>query len=229
MGWAVLAGEAATFPSGEATINAHLGRPAAPGRYPAFIAVHGIYGLEAGNRRAVERLAEEGYVGLAIDWQSHEPDPHDSDLVRYVGDAAAFLQRQEHVDPERIAVGGYCRGGRVVYLALAEYPWLRAGVAYHATLPREPDPRTYLDPFEVVGRIRAPVLMLHGAADDRSPLEHTFRMAQRLEGLEKTFTLKVYSGAGHAFTLPGGTAYAPEAASDAWDETVRFLDRYVRR
>jgi len=46
--------------------------------------------------------------------------------------------------------------------------------------------------------------------------------------LGKTFELTVYSGTGHAFTLPDGGAYNPVAAANAWDQSIAFLDRYLR-
>ena len=46
--------------------------------------------------------------------------------------------------------------------------------------------------------------------------------------VDKPFALKVYSGTGHAFTAPDGGAYNPQAASDAWEEAIRFLDRHLR-
>jgi carboxymethylenebutenolidase len=227
MGWGIIGGEAVEFRSSGVTVRAHLGRPAAPGRFPAIILIPGILGLEVGNKRAAERFGDEGYVGLGLDWKSGEQDRHDRQILEFVGDAIAFLQRQEYVDPARIVVGGYCRGGALTYRALAEYPALRAGVVYHGTLLREIEPLR-IDPFERIAEIQAPLLILHGAADPRSLPELTYEMAQRLEALGKTFELKVYSGGGHAFVLPDASSYLPEAGADAWRETISFLDRYVR-
>ena len=226
MGWGILGGEDVEFRSGETTIQAHLGRPAAPGRYPAVIMLHGINGPSPGTRRAAERLGDEGYDGLLINWQSREKDPPDSELMQYIADAAAFLRRQEYVDGDRIAVAGYCRGGGLVYLALEHHPWLRAGIAFHGfPFYRELDAKKPQHPYDLAERIQAPVLILHGAADDRAPAEDVYRMAQRLEALGKTFMLKMYSGTGHAFTTPDAGAYNPVAASDAWEEAIKFLHR----
>jgi carboxymethylenebutenolidase len=227
MGWSILGGETVEFRSGGATVRGHLGRPAAPGRYPAIVMIHGINGLLAGNKRAAERLGEAGYVALAIDWKSVEPEPHDQTILQYVEDAVAYLRGRDEVDGERIAVGGYCRGGALTYVALARYAWARAGVAFHATLKEQVDANR-LDAFAEPERIQAPIVALHGAADPVSPVALTYRMAERLEALGKQFELKVYSGAGHGFALPDGSAYHPAAASDCWDEAIRFLDRYLR-
>ena len=229
MGWGIPGGEDVQFRSGDATIQAHVGRPASPGRYPAIITLHGINGPSAGTLRAAQRFGDHGYVGCAINWQSVDKDPPDSTLMQYVADAAAFLRQQEYCDGERIAVAGYCRGGGLVYLALEHHPWLRAGIAMHGfPFYRQLDANKPQHPYDLADRIQAPVLILHGAADDRAPAEDVYRMAQHLEALGKTFVLTVYSATGHAFTLPDGGAYNPAAAANAWDQSIAFLDRYLR-
>src|SRR4051794_3274397 len=229
MGWGILGGGNVTFRSGEATLAACLGRPAAPGRFPAVIILHGTSGLGAGMRRVAERFGEEGYVGLMVNWQSDVEDPHDDVLVGYLDAAAAFLRSQEYVDDDRLGLAGYCRGGTAVYLGLAAYGWPRAGIAFHG-LPfyRELEPTRPRHAYGSLDRLQVPLLILPGAADDRAPIAGIYRTAERLEELGKRFALKVYSGTGHAFTAPDGGAYDPLAAGDAWDEAIRFFDRHLR-
>jgi len=225
----VLGGERVEFLSGGVPIRAHLGRPAAPGRYPAVIVLHAMPGWIENVRRATERLGDEGYVGLVMDWRSREEDPPDSELMRYVADAAAYLRGLEYVDGDRIAVTGYCRGGGLVLLALAHHPWLRAGISFHGdAFYRALDAKKPQHAYDLADRIQAPVMILHGAADDVAPVQDMYRFAQRLESLGKRFVLKVYSGTGHAFGLPGMKAYDPAVAADAWQEGIAFLDCHLR-
>jgi carboxymethylenebutenolidase len=229
MGWGILGGQDVQFRSGDVMLQGHLGRPAAPGRYPAVIWLHGIFGPTAGTNRAAERFGDEGYVGLTVHWQGRDQDPPDSAIMRYIGDAAAFLHSQDYVDRERIAIAGQCRGGGLVYLALENHPGLRAGIAMHGfPFYAALDAKKPHHPYDLADRIRAPLLILHGAADERARAEDVYRMAVRLESLGKQFTLKMYSGVGHAFTLPDSNDYDPMAASDAWEELIGFLDCYLR-
>jgi carboxymethylenebutenolidase len=229
MGWGILGGEDVECRSGGVTVRGHLGRPAAPGRFPAVISLHGRSGPSAGTNRAAERYGDAGYVGLAIDYFSRTNDPPDAEVMGYVADAAAFLRGQAYVDGDRIAICGYCGGGGRAYLALAHHPWLRAGVIFHGGL--------FLDklteqrpehPFDVVDRIQVPLILLHGAADPAVKPEQVFRVVQRLEECGKTFEFKMYSGTRHMFVLPNGTDFNPAASGDAWDESIRFLDRHLR-
>jgi carboxymethylenebutenolidase len=228
MGWGILDGEDVEFRSGGATVQAHLGRPAAPGRYPAVISLHGRNGPSPGTRRAAERYGDEGYVGLALNYFSVSDDPADAEVMQYVADAAAFLRTQEYVDGDRIAVCGYCRGGGLAYTALAHHPWLRAGVIFHGGLfVPEINAKRPEHPFDLVDRIQVPLLILHGAADPAVTRDLIFRLVDRLETGGKQYTLKLYNGTRHAFTLPDGGDYNPAAAGDAWAEQIRFLDTHL--
>jgi carboxymethylenebutenolidase len=191
--------------------------------------LHGINGPGPGNRRAAERFGDEGYVGMLVNWQSRDKDPPDSELMQYVQDAAVFLREQDYVDADRIGIAGYCRGGGLMFLALEHHPWLRAGLSFHGyAFYQELSDKKPRHPYDLADRIQAPLIMLHGAADDRSPIANMYRLAQRLEELGKEFKLTVYSGTGHAFTLPDGGAYNPAAAADSWERAINFLDQHLR-
>ena len=157
--------------------------------------LHGINGPAPGTRRAAERFGDEGYVGCLLNWQTVDKDPADGELMRYVADAAEYLRGQEYVDGDRLAVAADCRGGGLVYLALEHHPWLKAGISYHGfPVDRQLDDKKPQHPYDLADRIQAPLLILHGAADDRSLAADVYRMAEPLEELGKAFQLKVYSG-----------------------------------
>ncbi len=229
MGWSTIRGEAVEFRSCGQTIQAHLGRPAVPGRFPAVIILHGLPGLQPNVKRAAERFGDEGYVGLAINWQSAEPDPPDADQMSYVADAAAYLRGLDCVDGDRIAVAGYCRGGALVILALGTHPWLRAGVSFHGdAFYRQLDAKKPQHPYDLADQFQAPLLILHGGNDRTCEVADMYRLAQRLEELGKPYALKVYGSVGHAFALPEMKAYDPRAGADAWPEAIRFLDQHLK-
>jgi carboxymethylenebutenolidase len=48
-----------------------------------------------------------------------------------------------------------------------------------------------------------------------------------LTGANKTFDIKVYPGAQHAFFNDTGTRYNAEAAADAWQMTLAWFRRHL--
>ena len=71
--------------------------------------------------------------------------------------------------------------------------------------------------------VRAPVLLVHGADDTVVPPEESTRMAERLKASGATTELLVIPGAGRLFNF-----HQPEPASQAWQATVAWLDRYLQ-
>lgn len=142
--------------------------------------------------------------------------------LRDLGAANHFLREQGF---ERIGVMGGSYGGYLVLMALTQQPTLwTAGAAlypfanlvtlYESTRPA--DLRPYLtdqigtpearpdfyhnhSPSNFVEQIQAPLLLLQGANDPRTPLSEAEAMAKQLGGAGKTYELHVYEGEGHGF------------------------------
>jgi dienelactone hydrolase len=104
-------------------------RPAGRGRWPGIIVVSGSGGglLEA--RAAL--LASRGYAVLALAYFNYEKLP--KNLVRipleYFGTALGWMQSQESVQSEQLAVMGGSRGGELALLLGATYSQIKAVVA----------------------------------------------------------------------------------------------------
>src|SRR5687768_7451595 len=63
--------------SNEQAYVSYLAAPAAEGTYPAIVLIHSFNGLEEGYRTMTDRLAAEGFVVLAVGWQTFERSPSD--------------------------------------------------------------------------------------------------------------------------------------------------------
>jgi len=228
---------AVSFASQAGPIDGWIARPAETGRYPALVLLSGIGGAQPQYRSVAEQFAEEGIVGVVLDWMMREKDPPDPTVMLDLDACARYLQEQSYVDPDQIALGGYCRGGTLALLGLGQLPSFSAGVIFHgdpfyvqgAPHPYDMTPeKRPVEPYALADRIEAPLILLHGAADTVVPVEQVYRFVARLEELGKRFELKLYSGTGHAFTLlgeAGGRWWHPEHAEDAFREAVLFLRR----
>jgi len=209
--------EEVRFPGGGGEIQAWIARPTETGRYPAIALLHGRNGPNDSFRDVAFRFAEEGIIGLALNYMTHTQDPSLEDMLRSTGDALSFLKSQAHVNTECIAVGGYCKGGGLTYQALANQQGYSAGVIWHGGLSDEN--------VEAALRVQAPMLIIHGASDTPVPIDKVYDLTKQLNKQGKRFELKVYHSCDHAFTLPGGDRYVAEAADDAFREAVLFLRR----
>ena len=107
-----------------------------------------------------------------------------------------LLKSNPMVDPAKIAVVGYCFGG-TVGIELAETGAPIAGlVLIHGSFKNFP--------AEAAKKIKAPVLILHGAEDPVAPIAEITAFIDQLRAANVSWQLELFSGTTHAFTNPKG-------------------------
>lgn len=206
--------------SGGQAYQSYLAAPDADGVYPGIVLIHSFNGLENGYRTMVDELAAEGFVVLAVGWQTFERQPSDDTVEQLVNDSVAFLTARDDVDPERLGLTGFCAGGRYTMLLLPQIDSFKAGVAWYG-FPYRGD----TTPASLIGDLSAPMLIIHGTADEASPIADIYQYAGDLTSAGKTFELKVYSGEPHGFMLANGELRSDEVAQDAFNEMAAFFGR----
>jgi dienelactone hydrolase len=205
------------------------------GPRPGILLVHGGAGLDEHAREQARRYAALGYVVLACDMfgdgiagdrervigclSALRDDP--PSMVRRARAGLAALSRCPGVDG-RAGVIGFCFGGMVA-LALARAGEPVAGaVSMHGSLAtgRRAEP----------GRVRARLLVCHGALDLHVPLGDVTAFAEEMNSAGADWQLIMYGGALHGFThsraVPGtvpGVAYDPLADQRSFAAARSFL------
>ena len=115
-----------------------------------------------------------------------------------------LLSNHPRIDPSRIAIMGFSRGGRVaMYASLKRFQRMHgpAGVEFAAYLPFYPACwTTYIEDEQVS---EGPIRIFHGTADNWTPIEPCRKYVERLRKLGKDVQLIEYSSAYHAFDAPG--------------------------
>lgn len=207
------------------------------GPRPGVFVVHEWWGLNEFAKTQARRLAELGYVAFAADLYGEgrvTSDPAEAgklagevrgDAELWMGRAKAALDafaKSEHVDPKRIAGIGFCFGGTTVLQMAGAGHELAAVVSFHGNLP----------PFsqEQAERIRAKVLVLHGAADTHVPDQAVTAFMDSLRETKVDWQLVAYSGAKHSFMNPDsdkmkspGVGYDERTAKRAWAQMQAFF------
>jgi carboxymethylenebutenolidase len=73
-------------------------------------------------------------------------------------------------------------------------------------------------------RIKVPVLCLFGDKDASIPLAEVEAIRKRLAMQPREHAVHVYPGAEHGFFCDERGSYSPDAAQDAWQRTVQWLE-----
>jgi carboxymethylenebutenolidase len=229
-----------------AHIRGYIARPKASGRFPAVIVVNEVFGLHAYILDTCRRFAKLGYVALAPGFFDRAGDPaplpmtqfdqirkivataNDQQVMSDVGVAIKYLQAQPYVDGRKLAITGFCWGGKVVWNACETYPQLKAGVAWYGQMAPAGPPQPPADPahprlwpVEHAAELKAPVLGLYGGKDPLSQAAPAMEEALKKAGKTGS-SLHVYPDAGHGFHADYRDSYVEPDAKDGWSRLLAF-------
>jgi carboxymethylenebutenolidase len=151
----------------------------------------------------------------------------DERLVGDVDAAMKHLKSLAHANG-KVAVIGYCSGGRQSFLAGCRLSFDAVIDCYGAFVTVDAPAESPLNAKAVVGEtpnLSAPLLGLFGADDQFPSPEQTAVLEKALTEAGKEFDFHVYEGAGHAFFSVNRPSFRPEAALEGWGLIFEFLGR----
>lgn len=169
--------------------------------------------------RQVVPYEDPSYVGLLEQLD-------DDEMLADVDAAVAHLNGLGFAN-EKIALVGFCMGGRVSFLVAARrrlgtcVGYYGGGIAVQrrANLPALLDQATHFS---------TSWLGLFGEEDPHIPMEEVEQVRTALLGAPVESNVLTFSGAGHGFNCDDRAAFHPEAARAAWDHTTQWLARTLR-
>jgi dienelactone hydrolase len=111
-----------------------------------------------------------------------------------------ILAKHPRVDPNRIVLMGFSRGGQAaLYASLDRFNklWNKSGVQFAGYIPFYPDcSTTYATDTEVAAR---PIRIFHGTPDDYNPVASCKRYVARLQAAKRDVVLTEYPDSQHGF------------------------------
>ena len=150
--------------------------------------------------------------------------------------ALAWIKQQPWAKPDKVAVNGWSYGGYMVLKLLEAAPGaFAAGIAgapvtrwelydtayterYLGNPAQDPGPYQRSGALGDAGKIKDPLLLIHGMADDNVVFENSTALMSALQRAKTPFDLMVYPGATHA---------TPGLEGHVWQTRLKFLGRTV--
>jgi carboxymethylenebutenolidase len=212
-------------------MRAYVARPAGAGPYPAVIMIHEFWGLNDSIRAKADLLAESGYVVVAPDvfrggtaaWiprAIYQVISTPAEQVNQDLDAVfAWLTAQPDVQADRVAIAGFCFGGRTSLLFSLHNPRLAGTVVFYGSPVTD---------AERLKSLPGPVLGIFGGADGSIPLDDVRAFEAGLQAAGVPHQISIYDGQPHAFVDSVEAIRAGGVQGQAWAEMLTFLEATVR-
>ena len=214
-----------SFSTNKRTLDAYLATPTDPGPLPAVVVIHEAFGLNDNIRDITQRLANGGYIALAVDLFAGRSravclarfmsamflNSLNHQGIQDLKAALTFLTQQPGVDAQRLGAIGFCMGGGFAIAWACTDDRLKVIAPFYGVNPR---------PIEAVQRL-CPVVGSYPENDFTAG--HGRRLDQLLDTHEVPHDIKIYPGAKHSFFNDQRSNYHAEASADAWQRTVAFF------
>ncbi len=235
-----------TIASGGFSMPAYRAQPEGKTRLPVVLVVSEIFGVHEYIADVCRRFAKLGYLAIAPELFARQGDPQSfgtiqelqTNLIAKVPDAQVMGDLDAAVawaganggDVSRLAITGFCWGGRITWLYAAHNQGLKAAVAWYGQLAGEPTPLKPKSPLDLVGKLDAPVLGLYGGKDTGITQEQVEKMKAALSASSdpesKASRVIVYPDSGHAFHADYRPSYREADAKDGWNKCLDWLRQH---
>nr|WP_315248880.1 dienelactone hydrolase family protein [uncultured Duganella sp.] len=220
-------------------VPVYRAQPEGKTKLPVVLVISEIFGVHEHIADVARRFAKQGYLALAPDLFIRQGDPTkvasiadlQRDIISKTPDAQVFTDLDAVVDwaklnggnGDKIAITGFCWGGRITWLYAAHNPAIKAGAAWYGRLKGDLNANFPRHPIDVAGTLNVPVLGLYGAKDTGIPLETVEIMKAALAKGPNKSTFVIYPNSGHAFHADYRPSYNAEDAKDGWGRTLAWF------
>jgi carboxymethylenebutenolidase len=238
----LVAGEV-KIPVQDGEIPAYRAMPASGSDFPVVLVVQEIFGVHEHIQDICRRFAKLGYLAIAPEMFARQGDVSKisdtqqiiSKVVSKVPDAqvmsdldatVAWAGKSAKGNIDKLAITGFCWGGRITWLYSAYNPKVKAGVAWYGRLVSESKPLTPKNPIDIAADLKVPVLGLYGGKDTGIPNDTVEQMRQSLKSGSSGSEIILYPDAPHAFFADYRPSYRKEQAEDGWKRLQAWFKQH---
>ena len=227
------------IPVKDGALPGYSARPEGSGPFPVVLVIEEIFGVHEYIKDVCRRFAKQGFLAVAPELYARlgdlskmtDPQQIIRDVISKAPDAtvlsdldaAARWAVANHGDPARLAVTGFCRGGRDTWLYAAHNPDLKAAVAWYGPVA---GPTSAIQPHtaaSVAPMLKCPLLGLYGGQDASIDVHAVQGAASAARQAGKQVEIVVYPDAGHGFHADYRPSYNAADAADGWEKALAFI------
>lgn len=221
------------------TVPVYRAAPEGKSNLPVLLVVSEIFGVHEHIADVARRFARQGYLALAPDLFVRHGDAGKAasiaelmkDIISKTPDAEVMADLDACVawakasggNVDKLAITGWCWGGRITWMYAAHNPKVKAGVAWYGRLVGAPSAINPQHPVDIAQGLKVPVLGLYGAKDGGIPLASIEQMTAALAQGNSKSAFVVYPGAGHGFHADYRPGYVEADAKDGFARALAWF------
>ncbi len=227
------------IPTADGKLPAYYARPKGAGPFPVVLVIEEIFGVHDYIKDICRRFAKEGYMAVATEYYARIGDlskmtdvgeifakviskAPDATMMADL-DATAAWAFANHGNAAKLAVTGFCRGGRATWLYAEHNPKLKAAAAWYGHVNT---PASDIQPhsaMEMAAELKCPMLGLYGGKDTGIKVEDVLATAAKARAAGQEVEIRIFPEAGHAFHADYRPSYRADAALAGWTQTLAWF------
>ncbi len=224
------------------TIPAYRAAPAKGTKFPIVLVIQEIFGVHEHIQDVTRRFAKLGYLAIAPELFVRQGDVAklstidqiraivakvpDSQVLSDLDATVNWAVNTAQGEANKLAVTGFCWGGRITWLYAAHNPQVKAGVAWYGRLVGDATALTPKHPVDLAAALTVPVLGLYGGKDSGIPLATVQQFRDRLKSSRSKSEIVVYPEAPHAFFADYRPSYREKEAKDGWQRLQTWFKQH---
>lgn len=229
------------IPVRDGEIPGYRAMPQKGSSFPVVLVVQEIFGVHEHIKDLCRRFAKLGYLAVAPEMYARQGDvsaiQNAGEIIQKVVskvpdaqvmsdlDAAVAWAGKNKGNTNKLAITGFCWGGRIVWMYSAHNPKLKAGAAWYGRLVGAASEMTPKQPIDVVSQLHAPVLGLYGAADTGIPVDSVEKMRAAIVAAKGKSEIILYPDTPHGFNADYRPSYRADQAKDAWSKMLAWFKK----
>ncbi|MBD2443862.1 dienelactone hydrolase family protein [Dolichospermum sp. FACHB-1091] len=230
------------IPVKDGEIPAYRAQPDQGENFPIVLVIQEIFGVHEHIQDVVRRFAKLGYLAIAPELFIRQGDVSklsNIDEIRAIASKVPDSQVLSDLDAtvdwgvksakgnaDKLAITGFCWGGRITWLYSAHNSQVKAGVAWYGRLVGNATELQPKHPVDIAAELKVPVLGLYGGKDTGIPLDTIEQIREKLKFSSSKSEIIVYPDAPHAFFADYRPSYREKEAKDGWQRLQKWFKQY---
>jgi carboxymethylenebutenolidase len=141
-------------------------------------------------------------------------------------DSTAAWAAKNQGSATKLAVTGFCRGGRQTWLYATHNPALKAAAAWYGPVNTPDTDIQPHSPLEVADQLKCPLLGQYGGQDTSIKLDDVHAAEAKAKAAGKIVEIVVYPDAPHGFNADYRPSYRATDATTAWQRMLAWFKTY---